>query len=256
MTDRREELRGDWHVHSQFSDDAVSTIAENLAAAQAAGLHHIRLIDHVRVDTAWVPEFIAAVAAEKGVPGLTVHTGVEAKILDSTGRLDIPADLVVGAGGVDAIVIADHQFPGPDGPWTPDRTRAELASGLDVSDALEMLIGATMSAMRAHPGSQLAHPFSILPKIGIEEESIDDSLLADWGRAAADTSTLVEVNEKWDCPSPRTIAAARRAGARVVASTDSHVAADVGRYDRVHCLLDATDAAVADADAADAKGLS
>ena len=56
-------LRSDFHVHSTFSDDAVSTLAENIEAAAALSLQTIRLIDHVRVSTTWVPEFLTAVAA-------------------------------------------------------------------------------------------------------------------------------------------------------------------------------------------------
>src|SRR3954451_18656713 len=102
--ERHPELQGDWHVHSQFSDDAVSTMAENIRVASERGLRHLRLIDHVRISTAWIPDFLAAVAAEPVPEGLTLHTGVEAKILDVDGNLDIPADLVVGTGGVDGIV--------------------------------------------------------------------------------------------------------------------------------------------------------
>lgn len=234
------ELNGDWHVHSQFSDDATSTMAENIRAAADRGIRHLRLIDHVRVSTTWVPEFLAAIAEQRRTlpDSLTLHTGVEAKILDASGALDIPADLVLGTGGVDGIVIADHQFPGPDGPWTPDRTRAELAAGLSTTDALATLVQATIGAMRLAPAGQLAHPFSILPKIGLSEDELHDDLLAEWADAAAATGTSIEVNEKWACPGVRVIRAARAAGATVVAATDSHVAADVGRYDRVITLLD------------------
>ncbi|MET1017580.1 MAG: PHP domain-containing protein [Leifsonia flava] len=238
------ELNGDWHVHSQFSDDATSTMSENIRVAAERGIRHLRLIDHVRVSTTWVPEFLAAVAAERvfAPDSLTVHTGVEAKILDASGRLDIPSDLVVGPGGVDGIVIADHQFPSHDGPWTPERTRAELAAGLSTTDALATLVHATIGAMKLAPGGQLAHPFSILPKIGISEDELPDDLLAEWADAAAATGTSIEVNEKWACPGARAIRAARAAGATVVAATDSHVAEDVGRYDRVVALLDAAGA--------------
>lgn len=233
------ELAGDWHVHSAFSDDAVSTIAENIAAAHAQGLAEIRLTDHVRIGTAWVPEFVAAVAAAEIPEGLTVHTGVEAKILDAAGTLDIPVDLVVGPGGVDGIVIADHQFPGPDGPWSPERARAELAAGLPAADAVRMLVDATIAAMRrAGGGAQLAHPFSILPKIGLGEDDLGDDLVRRWARAAAETGTRIEVNEKWACPGDRIVRIALAEGAPFVASTDSHNAADVGRYDRVTGILD------------------
>lgn len=233
------ELAGDWHVHSTFSDDGTSTLEENVAAAVAAGLREIRLTEHVRVDTRWVPEFLAAVRALDVPPSLTVRTGVEAKILDAAGTLDVPADLVVGDGGVDGIVIADHRFPGPDGPWSPSRAMAALADGLPAADAVAMLVRATVAAMeRAGGGAQLAHPFSILPKIGLSEDDVDDDLLREWAGAAARTGTRIEVNEKWGCPGPRAIRAARAAGAELVASTDSHVAGDVGRYDRVVTILE------------------
>src|SRR6218665_1317915 len=94
-------LRGDHHVHSTFSDDAVSTLEENVDAAAGAGLTTIRLVDHVRQTTTWVPEYLAAVRALPVPDGLTVLTGVEAKILDASGTLDIPALPV----GIDRILI-------------------------------------------------------------------------------------------------------------------------------------------------------
>jgi putative hydrolase len=140
-------LHGDHHVHSTFSDDARSTLAENIAAASAAGLRAVRLTDHVRASTTWVPEFLAAVAAERVPDGLTVLTGVEAKLLDASGAVDTPPGLVVGPGGVDAVVIGDHQFPGTDGPWSPTATRERLGAGLSADDALDLLIDGSIRAM-------------------------------------------------------------------------------------------------------------
>ncbi len=224
-------LLGDHHVHSTFSDDATSTVAENIAAASTAGLSHLRLVDHVRESTTWVPEFLAAVAAAPVPDGLTVLTGVEAKIMDATGRLDLPADYR------GTVLIADHQFPGHDGPWSPAETIQRLATGLSTADALDLLIDGLIGAMGAVDDGQLAHCFSILPKVGLSESDLTDEHLAAWVSAAARTGTLVEVNEKWACPSPRSLAAARSAGVTLVASTDSHVAHDVGRYDAVATLL-------------------
>ncbi|WP_167052381.1 PHP domain-containing protein [Salinibacterium sp. ZJ77] len=229
------ELSGDFHVHSTFSDDAVSTLQENVDAAHAAGLTEIRLVDHVRASTTWVPEFVAAVAALDVPAGLTVHTGVEAKILDASGALDIPT----GVEGIDRILIADHQFPGADGPWSPATTIERIANGLTVDDALDLLIGGLTGAMRRHPGNQLAHCFSILPKVGLREDQLGDERLRLWAETAAATDTWVEVNEKWACPGPAALAAARAAGVRIVASTDSHDSREVGRYDRVAQLLGA-----------------
>ncbi|MBS0023339.1 PHP domain-containing protein [Microbacterium paraoxydans] len=228
-------LRGDHHVHSTFSDDAVSTLAENVAAAVAAGLDTVRLVDHVRQDTPWVPEYLAAVRALRVPEGLTVLTGVEAKILDASGTLDIP----VLPDGIDRILIADHQFPGEDGPLGPTAVRERIAAGWAADAVLDQLVEALMATMRRYPGNQLAHCFSILPKIGLSEEQLGAERLGAWAQTAAATGTLVEVNEKWSCPGPAALTALRDAGAEIVASTDSHVATDVGRYARILPLLDA-----------------
>jgi len=228
-------LRGDHHVHSTFSDDAVSTLAENVAAAVTAGLDTVRLVDHVRQDTPWVPEYLAAVRALRVPEGLTVLTGVEAKILDASGTLDIP----VLPDGIDRILIADHQFPGEDGPLGPTAVRERIAAGWAADAVLDQLVEALVATMRRYPGNQLAHCFSILPKIGLSEEQLDAERLGAWAQTAAATATLVEVNEKWSCPGPAALTALRAAGAEIVASTDSHVATDVGRYARILPLLDA-----------------
>lgn len=227
-------LRGDHHVHSTFSDDAVSSLAENVAAAAAAGLETVRLVDHVRRSTTWVPEYLAAVRALQVPDGLSVLTGVEAKILDAAGEIDIP-DLPPG---IDRILIADHQFPGIDGPFGPSTVRERIAEGWAPDDVLDQLVSALIAAMRRHPGNQLAHCFSLLPKIGLSEDDLGAERVHAWASAAAETDTMVEVNEKWVCPGLPVLDALRDAGAVIVASTDSHLAADVGRYPRLTALLD------------------
>lgn len=231
-------LRGDHHVHSTFSDDAVSTLAQNVEAAAAAGLTTLRLVDHVRQSTTWVPEYLAAVRALRVPDGLTVLTGVEAKILDVAGTLDIP----VLPDGIDRILIADHQFPGAEGPLGPSTVRERMAAGWAPDDVLDQFVDALIATMRRNPGNQLAHCFSILPKIGLSEQDLGPERIEAWARTAAQTDTLVEVNEKWGCPGSDALTALRRAGGEVVASTDSHDAAEVGRYARVIPLLDAVEA--------------
>jgi putative hydrolase len=231
-------LRGDHHVHSTFSDDAVSTLAQNVEAAAAVGLTTLRLVDHVRQSTTWVPEYLAAVRALRVPDGLTVLTGVEAKILDVAGTLDIP----VLPDGIDRVLIADHQFPGTEGPLGPSTVRERMAAGWAPDDVLDQFVDALIATMRRNPGNQLAHCFSILPKIGLSEQELGPERIEAWARTAAQTDTLVEVNEKWGCPGSDALTALRRAGGEVVASTDSHDAAEVGRYARVIPLLDAVEA--------------
>lgn len=224
-------LTGDHHVHSTFSDDGTSTPAENLAAAAAAGLDTVRFVDHVRIGTTYVPDFLAAVAALPRIEGLTVLTGVEAKILDMAGTVDAPPEVLASLGAPgrpDRVLLADHQLPGPDGPLSP---RAVLEGGLAPADVVELLVTATVRAMHRVGRAQLAHPFSLLPKVRLSEDDVPDDLLDALAQAAVATGTPVEVNEKWRCPGPRVVGRLRAAGVELVASTDAHAAADVGRYE-------------------------
>lgn len=229
-------LDQDHHVHSAFSDDAVSSLDQNVQAARGRGLRVICFADHVRRDSAWLAEYTAAVAALRPVPGLDVLAGVEAKILDSQGQLDLPAVLP----GVDRVLIADHQFPGDAGPVHPRQVRAWLLAGQRTArEVIDGLISATIRALGQVAAPQLAHLFSLLPKMGLAEPDVPEAALATLAQAARRAGARLEVNEKWACPPARTIRAFAAAGVPLVPSTDSHDCADVGRYAAVRDLLTA-----------------
>jgi len=226
----------DFHVHTTFSDDAVSAPEDNVAAAADAGLRTLCLVDHVRADTTWVPLQLATVRALAERAPLTVLAGVEAKILDATGTLDLPAD----ADAVDHVLIADHQFPSVDGPLGPGVVRGLLASGdLRPGDAAAQLVEAMVAAMGRVERPVLAHPFSLLAKIGLDESVVSETLVYHLAAGARATGALVEVNEKWACPGPRLVAALDRRGVHLVAGSDSHDCVSVGRYDRVADIVGA-----------------
>ena len=232
-------LDQDHHVHSTFSDDAVSTVAENVAAARERGLRTLCLADHVRRDSAWVPDFVSVVDALRPVPGLDVLAGVEVKILDRTGRLDLPE----GIDGTDVVLIADHQFPGDLGPVHPRAMRDAIATGLvtpgEVIDCLvDATTGALMMATHLDQRPQLAHLFSIVPKMGLDEEAVSDRAICQLARQARAAGAWLEVNEKWACPSSRTVRAFAEAGVDLVASTDSHDCRDIGAYSWVRRIAD------------------
>jgi len=231
-------LDEDYHVHSTWSDDALSTLAENVRVARDRGLRTLLLAEHVRRDSAWVPDYALAVEGLPPAPGLTLLTGVEAKLIDQSGRLDLPDDI----GRASWILIADHQFPSPRGPVRPDIIRAALAGGqVTAAEVTAGLAGATVGALHrvgAWPGRQpqLAHLFSVLPKLGLDELAVDDAALDQLVRAALDTGARLEVNEKWGCPSARVIRAFAAAGVPLVASTDSHHCRTIGQYSTVRDL--------------------
>jgi putative hydrolase len=222
----------DMQVHSTFSDGS-GTIEENVAAAEAVGLVEMTCVDHVRRDTEWVPEYTAAVAALGTKTRLALHCGIEAKLLDTRGTLDLPES---GLDGVDWIYAADHQVPMDDGVHHPDEVREGIESGrYEAQAVIAGLMAATENCLPQHPGRvTIAHIFSILPKIGVREEDVPRELIESLAQAAYATGNRIEVNERYRTPSAETLRPFVRRGVPLLMSTDSHRSDTIGRYD--HCL--------------------
>lgn len=215
----------DWHTHSSQSDgaDSLEVMAD---AAVAVGLHSWGISDHVRADTGWLPDYVDAVRTLRR-DDLEIRCGVEAKMLDSTGRLDLPSTLPA----MDYLLIADHQFPGSEGPQHPDVVRDLVRAGrLTANAAVEQLVQATANAVRTSPLPPIvAHLFSLLPKCGFDEDDVAADLIDVLADACLAADAAVEANEKWRCPAPRTLARLSQRGVRLVPGSDAHCAADVGR---------------------------
>jgi putative hydrolase len=220
-------LDQDYQVHSTFSDDAKSSLFENIRAAESAGLRTMCLVDHARASTAWVPDMVDAVDDLRPRAGLSLLVGVEVKMLDRTGLLDSPEPVV----GVDHILIADHQYPSEDGPVQPTAVRRMLAEGsLLPAEVAECLVEATVGATGRRERPIVAHPFSFLRKLGLHEDVLDQRLLRHFAACARRGGVVVEVNEKWRCPGPMVVAELSRQGVRLVAGSDSHQSGGVGQF--------------------------
>ncbi len=221
------ELNQDMHVHSTFSD-GKTTIEQNVAEAERLGLAELTCVDHVRADTDWVPEYVAAVRRAAERTPIALHCAVEAKILDTEGALDVPPDLA----GVDAVYAADHQVPSPEGPLHPRRVGERLAAGeLDAETVLGWIVAGTAAAVSRYESVVIAHLFSVLPKIGLEEGDVPPALLASLADAAAEAGARIEVDERWKCPAAATLRPFLARGVPLLLSTDSHGSATIGRYE-------------------------
>jgi putative hydrolase len=217
----------DMHVHSTFSD-GKGTIAENIAAAEGIGLDALGCVDHVRAGTDWVPEYVAAVRAARETTAVRLQCGIEAKLLDTDGALDLPDAI----DSVDAIYAADHQVPLADGPHHPREVAEALADGkLERLDVLRAIVRSTANAVRRHDNVVIAHLFSVLPKVGLDEEDVPLELVEELAQATRDSGAQVEVSERWRCPSVRTLRPFVERGLVVRMSTDSHRSETIGRYD-------------------------
>lgn len=224
------ESRQDMHVHSTFSDGANS-LEENVAEAESLGLLELGCVDHVRVDTDWVPAYAAAVARLRERTEVRLQCGIEAKLLDTTGALDLPRPCP----GVDAIYAADHQVPLVDGPHHPREIRAALKDGsVSEEEIIGAIVASTTAAVQLHDAVVIAHFFSILPKVGIDESKVALEPLEELARATGANGARIEVSERWRCPSARTLRPFADHGVPILLSTDSHRRETIGRYE--HCV--------------------
>jgi putative hydrolase len=239
--------RVDLHTHSTWTDGA-DDLAAMVAAAQAAGLAVLGCSDHVRADSDWVADYVAVVqdlaqqTARRSDGALSLRCGVETKILDTAGRLDLPAL----PAGVQYLVVSDHQFPGPRGPVPPRVVADSLERGqVGVGEVVEHLLGATAAAVRSAPlPVVVGHLFSILPKLGLTEADVSTALLADLADACRATGALVEVNEKWSCPSGAVLRQLQAAGVGLVTGSDAHAVDQVGRREHLEQVVRVLDVAL------------
>ncbi len=216
----------DLHVHSTFSDGADSLV-DNLRVAEARGLRRLGCVDHVRSDTTWVPQYVAGIEALRLTTRVDLLIGVEAKILNQAGFADVPDTLE----GVDRIYLADHRLPLGDECLSPAEAKTRVRRGqVSRGGLVSALLDATEEALFRYPGSVLAHLFSILPKIKVSEDDVPIHYVDRIARAARATDAWLEIDERWRCPSPRTVRVFARRGVPVVLSTDSHEKDTIGRY--------------------------
>ncbi|HEX2142812.1 MAG TPA: DNA polymerase/3'-5' exonuclease PolX, partial [Candidatus Limnocylindria bacterium] len=196
-----EDVRGDTHVHSDWTD-GVDSIEVMARAAQAAGREWMVLTDHspsLGITRGLVPERVEAQRAEIArlndelAPFRILH-GTEMEIrADAT--LDYPDELLAR---FDLVVASVHT--------------ARAQSG-------EQLTRRTVAAIRNPHVDVIAHPTGrILNR--------RDPVALDWAevfRAAAETGTALEINGSPRLDLDETLArAAAEAGVRLTVASDAH----------------------------------
>lgn len=221
-------LDQDMHVHTTFSDGRHSPESV-LEMARERRLTRIGFADHVRRDTDWLASYVAHLEQLEGAD-IQVVVGVEAKLLDASGTLDVPPDLQ----GIERILVADHRLPLRGELLSPRQVRESMRSGtLDAPEVWESLLCAYEACAERYSNLQLAHPLSFASRVGIDEASIPTPRLDHFADVMAANDVAVEVSERWRCPGRKTLLRLRLSGVELVASTDAHDARAVGAYDYV-----------------------
>ena len=201
------DIRGDLHMHTTATD-GEDTLAEMVRAAIARGLAYVAITDHgQRVTMArgldrkrllkqWgeIDRLNESLAAD-GAPPLVVLKGIEVDILEK-GGLDLPDDVLEKA---DWVVASLHY-----GQHQPrERITARIIEAIENPHV----------AVIGHPTGRLINR---RPAYDVDVEAVIET--------AAKTGTFLEINANpWRLDlDDRHAAAAKRAGVKLVISTDAH----------------------------------
>jgi len=104
--------------------------------------------------------------------------------------------------------------------------RGELAA----ADVLEAIVTSTARSLDRPEPVVIAHFFSVLPKIGLDEADAPEDLLRHLASECRRTGQTIEISERWRCPNARTLRPFVDAGVPIVVSTDSHRSDTIGQY--------------------------
>lgn len=217
----------DIHTHTVYSH-GKGTIEDNAAAAEAAGLKILGISDHgpghigFGLDIKKIPDMRRDIAASLELHrALDIRLGVEANIINISGRLDVmPEELKLFdyiIAGYHFGVIGEAPFRSiathAGGLWYSLTGRCSQRSMTHNTDLVLRALDVNKIDIISHPGA----------KAGFDIDAI--------AACCSGTDTLLEINNRHGCLSADGISKAARYDVKFIASSDAHVPEDVGASD-------------------------
>lgn len=98
--------RVDYHVHTPFSD-GESEVEEYVKKASEIGLEEIAITDHVWRSSDWIDDYVDEINEVREEYGVTIHAGLEAKVIDREGSVDVSDE---DAKKVDFVMGVVHRY--------------------------------------------------------------------------------------------------------------------------------------------------
>lgn len=210
-----EPVRIDFQMHTCWSDGR-SSVREMIEAADGIELSAIAITEHVNEDSAWYPDFVAEVKAER-LRGhrAALYFGAEIAAADYSGRLKadpsrLETELVVG-------VV--HRLPKEIGSgfWSFEELTRDDAIELEVRALLELATNRQVDVI-GHPGGTAFKKFGAFPIQWLEPVF----------QAAREHEVAIELNSKYLWDFEGTLELLRRVDPLVSFGSDAHQAGDVG----------------------------
>jgi putative hydrolase len=206
----------DLHIHTISSGHAYSTVMENARAAADKGLEMIAITDHG--PTMPGAPHLYHFGNQKVIPevlfGVRVLKGVEANIIDRSGKLDLPDERLAG---LDIILAGLHSVCTPNG---------------SVEENTEMMINAIRNPwvdVIVHPGN---------PEFSIDAEAVVKAAVTYDVALELNNSSLKSsrIGSRPYCE--KILCLCKEYGAKIMVGTDSHFALAIGDFTEALILLE------------------
>lgn len=180
-------MKKDMHLHSKYSDGRNS-VEEMIKVAIEIGLREICFCDHVRETSDWVDVYFKDLTAMQGKykDSININIGVETKIVDFNGNLDVPIDINSKILQVAAI----HRISNGDGTYI---SRKDIKQNQD--KAMNSYINCLKGLDKNSQVSRIAHPFSLFTEF--DETVLTDELWCEIDEIFTSAKYGIEFNLKY-----------------------------------------------------------
>lgn len=195
-------LKGEWHVHTEYTD-GNNSVYECCQKAAEVGIPLIAFTEHVRRSMSYdFFNLLNDIDVARDAFELIILSGCEAKVLPN-GELDVPDDILKE---VDYPIFAFHSFP----------------------KNINVYLDSLKHALSCKYINAWAHPGTYLNKYDLE---IPDDQLIDIFDLMKNNRVLLEMNSKHSTPPIKWINLAKIYDICLVRGSDVHKISSIVRYD-------------------------
>lgn len=214
-------IAADLHCHTLASGHAYSTVEEIIRAAASAGLDAVAITDHgplISTNLA-LGYFENMKTFPEKFMGVHVFRGIEANIIDDSGKLDASAEMMKK---LNFVIASCH-------------------NGIIVGPGADYYTAAYIGAMKSPSVNVIGHPDDSCIPVNYEK----------FVRAAAETNTLLELNNqslshhtaRQNAPANlrEMLKHCRKLGVPIVVSSDAHISFSVGSFENSIAMINEMD---------------
>ena len=212
---------GDYHTHT-FASDGRSTLKQNVAQANAAGLEEIVVSDHGFKSifaNMTKKKFARQQAFIKANEGVRVLQGLESNLVLPDGTIDTPDEYIRR---LDVLTVGFHRYVVPKFMFTKFIFVNGFGSRAAKKKLATVNTQAYVSALEKYPVDIVAH---LNHKAPVNARAIFDK--------AKETGAYIELNAKHLNDFLPLVKDAIESGVNFIVGSDAHSFKDVGRFDEV-----------------------